>query len=120
LKKGDDFAALAKKYSEGPSGARGGDLGYFSRGQMVKPFEEAAFALKPGHVSDIVETQFGFHLIKLVDKKPEGMVAYKDIKDKLSEYLKSEKVQKEITNHVENLKKHAKIKKFVSDATHKK
>lgn len=120
VKKGGDFAALAKKYSEGPSGARGGDLGYFSRGQMVKPFENAAFALKPGQVSDVVETQFGYHLIKLVDKKPEGTVAYKDVKDKLRQYLKSEKVQKGITDHVENLKKHAKIKKFVSDATHKK
>jgi peptidyl-prolyl cis-trans isomerase C len=58
VQKGEDFAALAKTYSEGPSGPRGGDLGYFRRGQMVKPFEEAAFRLKPNETSEIVETQF--------------------------------------------------------------
>ncbi len=69
VQKGEDFAALAKEFSEGPSSARGGDLGYFGRGQMVKPFEEKAFALRTGEVSDIVETQFGYHLIKVMDRK---------------------------------------------------
>ena len=58
VKKGEDFATLAKTYSEGPSGPKGGDLGYFRRGQMVKPFEEAAFSLKPDETIEIVETQF--------------------------------------------------------------
>lgn len=64
---GEDFAALAKEHSEGPSGKDGGDLGYFSSGQMVKPFEEAAFKLKKGEISEPVRTTFGYHLIKMDD-----------------------------------------------------
>ena len=63
--KGGDFAALAKQYSDDPgSGPRGGDLGQFTKRQMVTPFADAAFALRPGDISGIVETDFGFHIIK--------------------------------------------------------
>jgi peptidyl-prolyl cis-trans isomerase C len=113
LKKGEDFAVVAKEVSEGPSGSRGGDLGYFGRGQMVKPFEEVVFVLKPGEVSDIVETDFGYHLIKSVDKKPGGTIAYKDVKDRLSQYLSQQKVRKEVTSTIKELKAKAKVERFL-------
>jgi parvulin-like peptidyl-prolyl isomerase len=63
-KKGEDFAKLAQEFGEDGTKARGGDLGVFGKGQMVKPFEDAAFSLKPGEISGVVETDFGFHVIK--------------------------------------------------------
>jgi peptidyl-prolyl cis-trans isomerase C len=113
LQKGEDFGALAKKYSEGPSAPKGGDLGYFSRGQMVKPFEDAAFGMKPGEVSGMVETRFGYHLIKVTDKTPEGTIPFADVKEKLGEFLKQRKIQEEIQVYVKNLEETAKIEKFV-------
>jgi len=113
LKDGGDFAALAKEYSEGPSGAKGGDLGYFSRGQMVKPFEDTAFAMKPGEVSDLVETRFGYHLMKVYEMKPEQTLAYGDVKDKIAQRLKQEKIEKEANLYVQNLKKDAKVEKLM-------
>ena len=114
LHKGEDFAALAKEFSQCPSSAKGGDLGYFKRGQMVKPFEEAAFALNSGEASDIVETRFGYHLIKVVDKKPKSTITYEDVKDKLGQYLKQEKVKKEVSLYIEKLKQKAKIERFLN------
>jgi peptidyl-prolyl cis-trans isomerase C len=112
LKDGQDFAELAKKYSEDKaSSAKGGDLGYFTRGEMVKPFEDAAFGLKPNEVSDIVETQFGYHLIKVYDKKPGKILAYGEIKDLLAQRLRQEKTQQEAAKYIDGLKKDAKIKK---------
>ena len=73
LRAGGDFAALAKEHSTDPSNKdRGGDLGWFGRGMMVKPFEEAAFALKPGELSGVVETQFGYHIIKLDERRTQN------------------------------------------------
>lgn len=66
---GECFETLAKKYSKCPSGENGGDLGYFERGQMVKEFEDTAFNLPVGKVSDPIKTQFGWHIIKVYDKK---------------------------------------------------
>jgi peptidyl-prolyl cis-trans isomerase C len=117
LQKGEDFASLAKEFSQCPSNAKGGDLGYFQRGQMVPPFEQVAFALKPGAVSDIVETKFGYHLIKVIDKKAETTIPYKDVKEKLEQNLKREKIQKEVTLYVEKLKEKAKVEKVEKFST---
>ena len=112
IKAGGDFAELAKEFSEGPSNVRGGDLGYFRRGQMVKPFEDAAFAMQPGEVSDVVITRFGYHLIKVYDKKSEEILAYTDVKEKLGQRMKQDKAEKEAGSYIEQLKKDAKIELF--------
>ena len=75
LNEGEDFEELAKEYSECPSAANGGNLGFFGKGEMVKPFEDVAFALIPGEISEVVETDFGFHLIKVNEKKEEEVNA---------------------------------------------
>lgn len=69
IKGGETFGSVAKKYSACPSGAYGGDLGYFERGKMVKEFENAAFNLPAGEISDPIETEFGWHIIKVIDKE---------------------------------------------------
>lgn len=115
LKKGEDFGALAKENSEGPSGPKGGDLGFFGRGQMVKPFEDAAFTMKPGQVSNMVETRFGYHLIMVTERTPESTLSYEEVKDRLEQYLKQQKVQEEIAAYVETLKSNAKIERFVKE-----
>jgi peptidyl-prolyl cis-trans isomerase C len=115
LKNGGDFGALAKEYSEGPSGPKGGDLGFFGRGQMVKPFEEAVFTMKPGQVSGMVETRFGYHLIMVTERTPESTLTYEEVKDRLEQYLKQQKVQEAIAAYVETLKSNAKIERFVKE-----
>ena len=113
VQKGEDFAELAKTYSEGPSAPRGGDLNFFGRGQMVKPFEDAAFSLEPNETSDIVETKFGYHLIKVVDKQPAKKIAYADVQDRINKHLKDQKLRTERQLYFDKLKKDAKIEKFL-------
>lgn len=113
VKNGEDFAELAKKNSECPSAPNGGDLGFFSKGQMVKPFEDAAFALAPGDVSDIVETQFGYHLIKAVEKKKNDVIAFDTAKEKIKKNLSKEKTKQKIDAHIDVLMAKAKIERFI-------
>jgi len=112
IKDGGDFAALAKEFSEGPSAPKGGDLGYFGPGRMVKPFETAAFGMKPDEVSDIVKTRFGYHLIKVTDKKAAKQITFDEVQDKLKQFLKQQKVQKEVETYLKQLKESAKIERF--------
>ncbi|MFN8066652.1 MAG: peptidyl-prolyl cis-trans isomerase [Vicinamibacterales bacterium] len=95
-KGGADFAELAKKYSEDDSNAKnGGDLDYFGRGRMVPEFDTAAFNMEPGQISDLVKTQFGYHIIKLTDKKAGSTRPLEEVKQQLTEQIQSEKAQAE-------------------------
>lgn len=111
---GEDFGKLAKENSEGPSNVREGDLGYFTRGRMVKPFEDAAFKLSPNEVSDIVETQFGYHLIKVLDHQPEKDPSFEEVEPKIMATLRNEMIQKKIEPYLQDLRDKAKIKTFLN------
>jgi len=104
VKAGADFAELAKKYSEDEgSKPNGGDLDYFSRGRMVPEFEAAAFALEVGQVSDIVKSQFGFHIIKVVDKKPAVTRSLDEVRPQIEEQLKRQRADQQIATRATEL-----------------
>ena len=96
LKKGEDFATLAKEKSQ-DTGAEGGDLGFFTRGQMLKPFEEAAFALDVGEISDPVQTQFGWHIIKVEEKRDQPLPTFDQVKEAIMSQLVQAKAQEVVT-----------------------
>lgn len=109
--KDGDFAELAKKYSEDPgSRERGGDLGYFTRGDMVPAFEKAAFALNVGQTSDIVTTDFGYHLIRVEEKKAATKFNFDDVKDDLKEVLFQQHAAKKFEAYIKELRTKAEIK----------
>lgn len=110
---GEEFSALAKAHSQGPSNVKGGDLGYFTKGRMVKPFEEVAFKLATNEVSDIVETQFGYHLIKVIDHQEASNPPYENVKPKIKSFLFNEQVQKKMEPYVNSLREKAKIEIYV-------
>jgi len=93
INRGDDFAELAKEKSQGPSKSKGGDLGYFTRDQMVKEFADAAFALEKGEMSEPVKTQFGWHVIKLEDKRQKEPPSFDDVKERIIAALVQRKAQ---------------------------
>lgn len=113
IDKGEPFEALAKEHSDCPSSAQGGDLGFFQKGQMVKPFEDAVFALKVGEISDIVETRFGYHVIKLVDRRPERTAPFDEVKGDIEQFLGEQKVYTRLRSIVDRLKTEAKIQRYL-------
>lgn len=111
LNDGDDFAELAKNKSTGPSGPSGGDLGWFKRGQMVPPFEKAAFSLNKNEITQRpVQTQFGWHVIKIFDKRIPEAPSYENMKSKLIQDLERKIVSKKI----QDLRNDALIEKLSS------
>ena len=108
VKDGGDFAALAKENSDCPSSQNGGDLGEFGEGQMVPEFEKAAFALKDGEVSGIVETNFGYHIIKKTGYTAATVTKYEDAKPEIIETLKQQKQSEFAKGYIETLKEEAK------------
>lgn len=119
LDDGEDFAELAKEYSVDSSAESGGDLGTFSAGKMVKEFEDAVYSMEPGDISDPVESEFGFHIIKVNDKREveEDIGEFEDMKEELRRQLASEKVdmaklQEKIDQMVQEADINIKIKEF--------
>ena len=112
LRAGGDFSELAKQYSEGPTNVKGGDLGYFARGKMVKEFDEVAFALeKEGEVSDIVKTKFGYHIITLTGKKEEQTRTLEQVKPQIQRKLQNMKRKELFEAFIKNLRDNATITK---------
>lgn len=112
-KAGEDFAALAKENSGDGSASQGGDLGFFPRGRMVPAFDQAAFALKPGEISEVVTSEFGYHIIKLTEKKVGSAVPFEEVKPQVLEYLTNQKKQQRVDSFIDEAKKRAKIEVLV-------
>ncbi len=114
VKAGKDFAALAKEHSQDPGSAvNGGDLGFFQQGQMVGPFNDAAFSLAPGATSDLVETNFGYHIIRVAVKQPGRTVPLDEVRPQVEEYLKNVNRDEQTDAFVEALKAKGKVEIFI-------
>ena len=116
LKSGADFATLAKEKSKDPGAAEGGDLGYFTKDQMVPEFADVAFKMYPGQVSNPVKTQFGWHLIKLEDKRTKQPPEFEKVKDQIEAFL----ARKAQTDFIAKLRQSAKIERLDKPAEQKK
>lgn len=114
VKSGKDFAALAKANSQDPGSAvNGGDLGFFQQGQMVPPFDAVAFKLAPGEISELVETQFGYHIIKVAEKAASRTMPLDDVRPQLQQYLEGQNRQMQTQAFVESLKARGKVEIFI-------
>lgn len=111
LKGGEPFADVAKKESTSPTKDQGGSLGIIGKGQTLPSFEKAAFALKPGEISNVVETPVGYHIIKVEQKLPPATERYEDVKNQIAGNIKREKIRQLLAAYVEQLRGKAKIEK---------
>ena len=115
IRKGSDFSKLAIKYSEDVSASSGGDVGFVKRGKMVREFEEVVFSLKPGQISDIVETEYGYHIIKVDEVLPGKTLTLKDVKNRIHKILSMQKQKQVYDDWINELKKSAFIEVTLFD-----
>jgi parvulin-like peptidyl-prolyl isomerase len=108
IKSGQSFEALVQEYSD--CSDRGGDLGYFAKGQMVEEFEDVAFSLPVGKISNVFHTRFGFHIVKIYDRKPASVQPLEKVKNQIIDQLKDDMRRKKIDSFVDQLKEKAVIK----------
>lgn len=113
---GENFAKMATEHSEDARAPQGGDLGYIKRGYMPSEFDEAAFALDKGTVSEVVQTRHGYHIIKVVEKIPEGIAPYVEVRDFIGKYLQGEMARRNYFSHVKELKSGAKIEVLLDES----
>jgi parvulin-like peptidyl-prolyl isomerase len=109
---GGDFALLAQQHSEGPSSVRGGDLGFFRRGEMVPPFDSAAFALEVGDISGVVETRFGYHIIKVEERRDGRILDFDEVKDGLLAQMEQQRLGEAVQIHLNEMMNVAIIERY--------
>jgi peptidyl-prolyl cis-trans isomerase C len=113
LEEGADFAALAREHSEDPTSKDSGGEMVIARGQTVAPFEKAAFALQPGEISSIVETEYGYHIIRLTERMPAQQLSYEQVEDRIREFLIQQRVRDAVQSEVKNLRAKAAVELFI-------
>ncbi len=116
-RKGEDFAKLARENSMDPSASQGGDIGMVPKGQLDSAYESAAFALPVGGISEPVRSRFGYHIIKVTDKKKEGLATFEEVREDLIQFLKSQKVQMKVGELVDQLRKEARLEIYIPVGT---
>ena len=109
IQQGEDFAAVAQRYSEDVSAQKGGDIGFFERGDLLPEFDAAAFSLRDNEVSDIVRTNLGFHLIKLIETQKSKTTPFDEVKEELIDFLKQKKTNDALKKYIDDLKSKADI-----------
>jgi len=116
IKDGRDFAEMAKEYSQDGTAPGGGDLGYIKRKYMPQEFDEVAFSLQKGELSDVVETRHGYHIIMVYEKRPAGVTPYEDLKDFLTKYMQEQVSRENLVSHIKELRKKAKIEILINES----
>ena len=109
MEKNEDFATIAKAESDCPSSAKGGNIGVVTRGSTVKPFEDAVYTQKVGEIGPVVKTQFGYHVIQVMDRKKAGTVSLAEAKPSISDHLVSKQKEEILKAYINSLKSKAKI-----------